>query len=317
MPKYLFIEAPALRVSMDGQNPKPAFDVKCQEPLANHSTYKIGGPARCLLNAAGEDEVVAALQVAFSSGCPFLILGGGSNVLFADEGFPGMVIHMQNDSIETQEGADGVNILVGAGTSLAKLANFALANSLSGLEWAAGIPGTVGGAIRGNAGAFHQEIGNAIKKVRAIDVSDKTAAPRIFEKNDCDFSYRDSVFKRNKNLVIVSASLFLAKGKRESIEREMKEYLEKKVTTQPLDAFSAGSVFTNPPGFFAGKLIEDCGLKGKVVGGALVSPKHANFIVNAGNAKAVDVLELIAQIKNAVKEKFNIDLKEEIEIVKA
>jgi UDP-N-acetylmuramate dehydrogenase len=291
------------------------YNIKQNESLAKYCTYKIGGPARCMLAAASEDEVIAALQVAQSLGCPFFVLGGGSNVLFADSGYPGMVIRMQNDSIEFQDKGQEVQLIVGAGTSLAKLVNFALNNSLAGLEWAAGIPGTVGGAIRGNAGAFHEEISNATVKVRAIEISGKDFTPRVFEKNECAFAYRDSVFKQNKNLVIVSTSLVLSKGKRESIEREMKEYLEKKTTTQPLDHPSAGSAFVNPPGFFAAKLIEDCGLKGKTVGGAQVSPKHANFIVNVGNAKAADVLDLIALIKRAVKEKFNIDLKEEIEIV--
>jgi len=291
------------------------YDIKQNEPLAEYCTYKIGGPARCLLAAASEDEVVAALQVARSSNYPFFILGGGSNVLFSDAGFPGVVIRMRNDSIEIQNKEGQANLIVGAGTSLAKLANFARDNGLAGLEWAAGIPGTVGGAIRGNAGAFHQEIGNAVVKVRAVEISDKDFMSRVFEKSQCDFAYRDSIFKQNKKLVIVSASLAFKKGEPAEIDLLMKEYLEKKITTQPLDHPSAGSVFTNPPGFFAGKLIEDCGLKGYVVGGAQVSPKHANFIVNAGGAKAADVLELIAEIKRAVKEKFNVDLKEEIEIV--
>ena len=315
MPKYLFIEAPALKVSMGNIQEEKQFDVKCAETLANYCTYRIGGPARCMLAAAGEDEVVAALQVARSSGCPFFILGGGSNVLFPDAGFSGMVIRMQNDSIEIQDKEGRTHLIVGAGTSLAKLANFARDNGLTGLEWAAGIPGTVGGAIRGNAGAFHQEIGNAIAKVRTVEITDKDFTPRVFEKSQCDFAYRDSIFKQNKNLVIVSASLVLEKGEQGQIDRLMKEYLEKKTTTQPLENRSAGSVFVNPPGFFAGKLIEDCGLKGHIIGGAQVSPKHANFIVNVGGAKASDVLNLIALIKGAVKEKFNVDLTEEIELV--
>lgn len=292
------------------------YNIKKNELLADYCTYKIGGPARCLLGARSEDEVVAALQAAGDSGCPFFVLGGGSNVLFADSGYPGMVILMRNDSIEIRDGGQEASLVVGAGTPLSKLVNFSRDNSLAGLEWAAGIPGTVGGAIRGNAGAFHEEMSNSVVRVRAIEISDKNFLPVILEKKDCGFEYRNSIFKQNKKLVIVSASLIMAKGSRENIEREMKEYLQKKATAQPLDHPSAGSVFINPPGFFAGKLIEDCGLKGKFVGGAKISEKHANFIINTGGAKASDVLELIARIKKAVKEKFNIDLKEEIEIVK-
>ena len=183
--------------------------------------------------------------------------------------------------------------------------------------WAAGIPGTAGGAIRGNAGAFGREIGEAVLRVRALDISGKGVAPAIIKKEDCAFGYRESVFKRNKNLVITAAKFILEKGSADEIAAKAKEYAKKKRISQPLDFPSAGSVFKNPEGFFAAKIIEDCGLKGRSAGGAQISEKHANFIVNRGNAKASDVLELIAQIKIAAKEKFAVDLKEEIEIVEA
>ncbi|MFA6376913.1 MAG: UDP-N-acetylmuramate dehydrogenase [Candidatus Paceibacterota bacterium] len=289
--------------------------IKLNEVLAEHCTYRIGGPAKCYFCAASEDEVAAGLEVARENNFPFFILGGGSNVLFSDEGFPGLVLKMENNSIEAREEGDKTNLIVGAGTPLAALAKFALDHSLAGMEWAAGIPGTVGGAIRGNAGAFHREMGEAVAKVRALRVMPDGLESRIFQKSECDFSYRDSIFKRDKNLVVVSAALSLTKGDQAGIKAEMDEYLTKKATTQPLEHPSAGSVFANPAGFFAGKLIEDCGFKGKIIGGAQVSEKHANFIINRGNATASEVKELISQIKAAAKEKFGVEMKEEIEVI--
>jgi UDP-N-acetylmuramate dehydrogenase len=291
--------------------------IKQNELLANYCTYRIGGPAKVFFIAQNADEIMAGLEVARENKLPFFILGGGSNVLFSDSGFSGLVLKIENSGIKliNLEDSGEARLAVGAGTPLAALARFALDNSLSGMEWAAGIPGTVGGAIRGNAGAFHKEIGESVVKVRALEMLPSGIEARIFLRSECDFSYRDSVFKHKKNLVIVSAELVLSKGSPAQIKLAMDEYLAKKTTTQPLDNPSAGSVFMNPAGFFAAKIIEDCGFKGKTVGGAQVSEKHANFIINRGNAAARDVKELIAQIKTAAKERFNLDLKEEIEIV--
>ena len=291
--------------------------MKQGEPLSKHCTYRIGGPARVLLSAKNIDEIVAGLEMARESKLPLFILGGGSNVLFSDAGFDGLVIKIENNFIKMDAKKDGAVLLAGAGTPLAALVNFARDNSLSGMEWAAGIPGTVGGAIRGNAGAFGDEMGKSVLRVEALENFAKKIIERTIDKNDCEFSYRGSVFKKNKNLIIVGGEIFLQKGDRAAIAAAMDECAAKKKSSQPLDYPSAGSVFANPDGFFAGKIIEDCGFKGKAVGGAQVSEKHANFIVNLGSAKASDVLELILQIKIAAKEKFAVELKEEIEIVEA
>ena len=291
--------------------------MKQGEPLSKHCTYRIGGPARVLLSAKNIDEIVAGLEMARESKLPLFILGGGSNVLFSDAGFDGLVIKIENNFIKMDAKKDGAVLLAGAGTPLAALVNFARDNSLSGMEWAAGIPGTMGGAIRGNAGAFGDEMGKSVLRVEALENFAKKIIERTIDKNDCEFSYRGSVFKKNKNLIIVGGEIFLQKGDRAAIAAAMDECAAKKKSSQPLDYPSAGSVFANPDGFFAGKIIEDCGFKGKAVGGAQVSEKHANFIVNLGNAKASDVLELILQIKIAAKEKFAVELKEEIEIVEA
>ena len=291
--------------------------IKQNESLNNYCTYGIGGPARVLFSAKDTDEIITGLETAREKNFSFFVLGGGSNVLFSDRGFGGLVLKMENNFIEiAKENESQALLSVGAGTPLAALAKFARENSLTGMEWAAGIPGTVGGAIRGNAGAFHQDISESVRQVNVLEILPQKIIKRIFNKSDCGFSYRESAFKRNKNLVVVSVQITLAKGKKEEIKRLTDEYLAKKATGQPLEYPSAGSVFANPPGFFAGKIIEDCGLKGKIIGGAQISEKHANFIVNRGGATAADVLELIARIKIAAKEKFGTELKEEIEIVK-
>ncbi len=290
--------------------------IKQNEPLANHCTYHIGGPARVLFLAANEREIIAGIEIAKENRFKIMILGGGSNILFSDRGFDGLVLKLANNFIKiAEEKEDRAVVLAGAGAPLAALVKFALDNSLAGMEWAAGIPGTAGGAIRGNAGAFGREIGASVLRVRALEISGKSVVPAIVGKEDCAFGYRESVFKRNKNLVITAAKFVLEKGNANEIADKIKECAEKKRISQPLDFPSAGSVFKNPEGFFAAKIIEDCGLKGRSAGGAQISEKHANFIVNRGNAKADDVLALIAQIKAAAKEKFAVDLKEEIEIV--
>ena len=290
--------------------------IKQNEPLANHCTYRIGGPARVLFSAADEREIIAGIEIAKENRFKTMILGGGSNILFSDRGFDGLVLKLANNFIKiAEEKEDRAVVLAGAGAPLAALVKFALDNSLAGMEWAAGIPGTAGGAIRGNAGAFGREIGASVLRVRALEISGKSVVPAIVGKEDCAFGYRESVFKRNKNLVITAAKFVLEKGNANEIADKIKECAEKKRISQPLDFPSAGSVFKNPEGFFAAKIIEDCGLKGRSAGGAQISEKHANFIVNRGNARADDVLALIAQIKAAAKEKFAVDLKEEIEIV--
>ena len=290
--------------------------IKQNEPLSEYCTYRIGGPARVLFLAADEREIVAGIEIAKEKKFKTMILGGGSNILFSDRGFDGFVLKLANNFIKiAEEKENRAVVLAGAGAPLAALVKFALDNSLAGMEWAAGIPGTAGGAIRGNAGAFGREIGAAVLRVRALEISGKSVVPAIVGKEDCAFGYRESVFKRNKNLVITAAKFVLEKGNANEIADKIKECAEKKRISQPLDFPSAGSVFKNPEGFFAAKIIEDCGLKGRSAGGAQISEKHANFIVNRGNARADDVLALIAQIKAAAKEKFAVDLKEEIEIV--
>jgi UDP-N-acetylmuramate dehydrogenase len=306
------------------------FQIKEGVPLKGYTTFKIGGSARYFLVAKNKEDLKNAILWAKKKKLPFFILGGGSNVLFSDKGFNGLVIKMQN----TQYGIRNTNVIAGAGVPLQKLVLEAVKKGLSGLENLAGIPGTLGGAIWGNAGAFEREIGDLVEEVKVLDVGGSKLEVKKLKKEDCKFGYRNSIFKRRKNWIILEATLKLEKGNKKEIEEKIKEILKLRKEKQPLELPSAGSVFKNVPikkvpkkiqekfnekiknGFLpAGVLIEAAGLKGFQIGGAKISEKHANFIVNTGEAKARDVLKLIELIKKRVKKKFKIELKEEIVLV--
>jgi len=252
--------------------------------LKKYTTFKIGGPAKYFFVAKNKSDLLKAVQEAKKRRLPVFVLGGGSNVLFPDKGYRGLVIKFQN-------------------LKLSQLVN-------SGLEWAAGIPGTVTGAIWGNAGAFGKSMKDVVKKVEVFDV--KNEKIKILNNKDCRFGYRDSIFKKNHDLIILSAEI----KQKKSDPQEIKKCLAHRRKTQPLSFPSAGSVFKNPPGFSAGELVEKCGLKGKKIGGAQISDIHSNFIVNLGGAKAQDVLSLIKLVKKTVNKKFKIKLEEEIIVLK-
>ncbi|MDO8601103.1 MAG: UDP-N-acetylmuramate dehydrogenase [bacterium] len=256
--------------------------------LASYTSFKIGGPARYFFLAKNKDDLLKAVMAAKELNLPFFILGGGSNLLVSDKGYKGLVIK--------------------TGESLSSYV-------LKGLEWAAGIPGTIQGAVYGNAGAFGKSMKDAVESVEVFDL--KTGGIKVFKNRDCKFAYRTSIFKKNKNLIIVSVKIVdEAKVSSPRITgARIKEYLNYKKDTQPLNFPSAGSVFKNPAGFSAGELIEKCGLKGKKIGQAAISEKHANFIVNLGKGKAKDVVGLIKLIKAKVKNKFKINLEEEIQFL--
>jgi UDP-N-acetylmuramate dehydrogenase len=280
--------------------------------LAPLTSYKIGGPADYYFKAETAKDLVKAAKAAKDFGLPLLILGGGSNILISDGGFRGLAVRAENREIRS--GREG-SITAGAGVRLSDLARFFCSNSLKGMEWAAGIPGTVGGAVRGNAGAGSGSIAATVRRVDFFDINEPERGIGSYSSMDCGFSYRESVFKNKKNLIIVSCELFGEKGRIEDIKKETDACFFKKKESQPLDRPSAGSVFKNPKDMFAAKMIDECGLKGKRIGGAMISEKHANFIVNAGGASASDVKDLIALIKREVLKKFKIELEEEIEII--
>jgi len=287
---------------------KLGLEVKVSEPLAKYTTFKIGGPADFFVEVEREEELLKLLKLLKKLKFPYFILGGGSNLLVADEGFRGVVIKVQSSKLKVKSAnrRTKFKIICGAGVSLGKLVELAVENSLAGLEFTAGIPGTVGGAVRGNAGAWKEAIGDKIKRVKVLTPEGET---KWIKNSDCQFSYRQSRFKKTKE-IIWEVELELEKGNEKEIQEKIKENLVKRAR-QPKEP-SAGCIFVNPKPFAAGELIEKCGLKGKRIGDAQISPKHANFIVNLGKARAADVIKLIKLIKEKVKEKFGIDLKEEI-----
>ena len=283
--------------------------------LKNYTTYKIGGPAKYFLIVKTKEDLIKATELAKELKLPIFILGGGSNVLVSDKGFNGLVIKIANSKIDFL----GRNsVYVEAGVSSAKLVKFTTDNSLSGIEWFAGIPGTVGGAIYGNAQAFGVKMSDSVEIVEVLDF--KTLKIIKLSNKQCKFSLKNSVFKKNKNLIIISAVLKLKKTKKEDIREKVKEHISYRKKGHPIKFPSAGSVFVNPEikaknkikAVHAASLIESCGLKGKKIGNAQISLQHANFIVNLGGAKAKDILALIKLAKQKVKKTFNINLEQEI-----
>ena len=282
--------------------------------LAKHTTFKIGGPAKYFYIAKTKQDLIKAIKTAKELNLLFFVLGGGSNLLVADKGFDGLVIKCQMSVINFLQLKAGFKIVAGAGLPLEKLVNTSVEKGLTGMEWAIGIPGTLGGAIRGNAGAFGSSIADIIKEVEVLEITENSSQQtKIFKNKDCKFGYRDSIFKHNSNLIILSAEIQLKKENKKEIQKKMKEHLKQRKKTQPLGFPSAGSIFKNPKGFSAGELIEKCGLKGKKINGAQISEIHSNFIVNLGQAKAKDVEKLIKLVKQKVKQKLGIELGEEIQ----
>lgn len=286
-------------------------EIKKNVLLKDYTTFKIGGPAKYFFVAKNKKDLIKAILMAKKIGLPFFILGGGSNLLVSDKGFKGLVIKVKSQIRQPADKIKNNKIFAETSIPLAALVNKTVENNLTWLEWAAGIPGTVGGAIRGNAGAFGKSMKNIVKEVEVYDT--KNGKIKILKNKNCKFNYRDSIFKKKKNLIILSATLQLKKGNKKEIKKKIKKNLEQRNKTQPLNFPSAGSIFKNPKGFSAGELIEKCGLKGKKIGKIEISKKHANFIVNLGGGRTKDVKKLIKLIKKEVKNKFDVELEEEIQ----
>lgn len=307
------------------------MDIKENISLAKHTTFKIGGPARYFCIAKSKEDLIKAVKKAKEIKLPFFILGCGSNVLALDKGYDGLVIKIHNSKFIIHNS----EIYAEAGVKLEDLVKLSARTSLTSLEWAAGIPGTIGGAVYGNAQAFDIKMSDIIKSVEVLDA--ETLEMKSLNKKDCQFSAKNSIFKKNKDLIILSVVLSLKQGNKEKIQKEIKEHLNFRKQKHPLDFPSAGSIFVNQESRIMNQellkefpelrefnkegiisssyLIEKAGLKGTKKGGAKVSEKHAGFIVNIGKAKAKDVLDLIKIIKEKVKSKFGITLKEEIQII--
>lgn len=285
-------------------------EARKNEPMSKHTSFKIGGNADVYIKVNNLSKLSTILKECQATDVDYMILGNGSNLLVSDDGIRGVVIRLDGDFRKITL-LDDTTIFCGAGATLAYLCKFALNCGLSGLEFAWGIPGTVGGAVFMNAGAYDGEMKDVVHSVSHISPSGEIGRT---EKDDLNFGYRTSVYRSN-NMIITGVTLKLKKGNPDEIREKMDDYMLRRSTKQPLEYPSAGSVFKRPEGNFAGALIEQCGLKGKTCGGAQVSEKHAGFIINKSNATAKDVRDLIGEIQKTVSDKTGYNLECELIIL--
>lgn len=283
--------------------------IRENEPMKNHTTFKIGGPVDLMVFPGNYDDIKNTLIFGHQHNIPVLVFGLGSNILVRDKGLRGIAIKIGNNLKKVE--INGSSIYAEAGIQLSQLARKAVVNSLSGLEFAEGIPGSLGGAVVMNAGAYNDEMGNLVKEVQAISA---TGEIRTFNVTELNYSYRKSAFQEN-GYTVVSAHLELQPRDQTIIMEKMKVLASRRKEKQPLEYPSAGSVFKRPVGYYVGPMIEKLGLKGYRIGGAEVSNKHAGFIVNRGGATAADVLALISKIQSEVQQQFGVDLQTEIKII--
>ncbi|MBQ9072451.1 MAG: UDP-N-acetylmuramate dehydrogenase [Bacilli bacterium] len=277
--------------------------------IKDYTTYKVGGKAICIVIPEDENCLIDLLMYLRDNNIKHMILGNGSNVIFNDSGYNGVIIKLDNfNNLKII----GNKIIVGAGYMLNKLALRVSRLGFTGMEFATGIPGTVGGAVYMNAGAYKTDMGYIVTNVKVLTPDYEI---KVLKNKDLDFHYRTSFLQKNKDYICLEATITLIKGNAEEIMELINERKKRRVETQPLEYPSAGSVFRNPEGDFAGRIIEEIGYKGKSIGGAQVSEKHANFIINTGSATGEDVKKLINEIKDKVKDKYNIELKVEQEFV--
>ncbi len=277
--------------------------------LKDFTTYKVGGMPICIAIPDNEQKLIPLVKYLRENNVKFMILGNGSNVIFNSTNYDGVVIKM--DNLNYLKIVNNI-ITVGAGYMLNKLAIRVSRLGLTGMEFATGIPGTIGGACYMNAGAYKTDMGYITTKVRVLTPDYQI---KYLSNKEMDFHYRTSFLQKNKDYICLGAVIVLRKGDPKAIMDVINERKVRRVETQPLEYPSAGSVFRNPENDFAGRLIEEIGYKGKSIGGAKVSEKHANFIINNGNATGEDIKKLIGEIKSAVKEKYDIDLKVEQEFI--
>lgn len=283
--------------------------IKVDEPMKKHISFKVGGPADFLVKPKTEEELSQVIKFAKKENIHFIVIGNGSNLLVKDGGIRGMVIEL-SDNFNNYE-IEGNIIKAQSGALLAVLGRNALKNSLTGFEFASGIPGTLGGALAMNAGAYGGEMKQVVKSVRLMD-----REGNIFElsNEEMKFEYRRSILTTN-DYIVLSAAIELQQGNTDEIKETMEDYANRRSTKQPLKFPSAGSTFKRPEGHFAAKLIDDCGLRGLSLRGAQVSDKHCGFVINPGEANAKDILDLIFIVKSTVNAKFGIMLEEEVKIL--
>lgn len=283
-------------------------NIKENEPMKDHTSFKVGGPADLFLMPQTQTELQQVLKICKESDKPLYIMGNGSNLIVRDKGYRGIIVSTKAlNQVEVQ----GTTLIAEPGISLKDLANIALKENLTGLEFASGIPGSLGGAVTMNAGAYDGEMKGVIQSITVIteDGSLKTIAAE-----ECQFGYRSSILQQH-HWILVGVELVLKHGDYQAIEAKMLNLNTQRKTKQPLEYPSAGSTFRRPEGYYAGKLVQDAGFKGYAIGGAQVSEKHSGFVINKGGATAADILNLIGTIQSAVKEKFDVDLKTEVIVI--
>lgn len=280
--------------------------VLLSEPMKKHTTFRIGGPADYFVMPQSEEEAAAAVAVCREEQVPYSIVGNGSNLLVSDAGYRGVVIQIFKEMSGVE--AEGTRIRAQAGASLARIAGAALEAGLAGFEFAAGIPGTLGGACVMNAGAYGGEMKDVLVNVTVLDESGRI---RKLENAELELGYRTSIIAK-KGYIVLGAEIELKSGSQDEIRERMNELREKRVSKQPLEYPSAGSTFKRPEGYFAGKLIQDAGLRGFRVGDAMVSEKHCGFVINAGEASAAEVDSLMRQVSERVQAQYGVALEPEV-----
>lgn len=285
---------------------------KTDEPMSVHTSFKIGGPADRFVEVKTVSELQAVLNAVSDGNVPYFILGNGSNLLVPDEGLRGAVLTLQGDFKKVQSLASG-HVLCGAGASLATVCSFARGQGLTGLEFAWGIPGQLGGAVYMNAGAYGGEMKQVLRRAAVLFPEEGV---RTLSCEELELGYRHSLLTEQPEAVVLWAEFALTAGNPEEIRETMRELMTRRRASQPLEWPSAGSTFKRPEGYFAGTLIDQCGLKGLTVGGAQVSEKHAGFLINRGGATFADMTELIRQVQQRVLEQTGVRLEPEVKIVR-
>lgn len=281
------------------------------EPMSRHTSLKIGGNADYFIKVNSIDKLKKILEFANKNKIPTTLVGNGTNLLVRDGGIRGLVIKLELNNFKIKKTANEVLITADSGMTLAALATIALKEEISGLEFISGIPGTIGGAIRMNAGAYGSEMKDIVIKTRYMTCDGKI---KTLNMDEHKFEYRNSVFSK-LDVIVLDTTIKAKKGKKEEIENKMKEFATSRKSSQPLEYPNAGSTFKRKEGFITAKLIDECGLKGFNIGDAEISTKHAGFIINKGNATAKDVLELVEYVKKEIKNKYKLDLELEILVI--
>lgn len=284
--------------------------IKYNEKMSKYTTMRVGGPCDCIVFPDEISKIKEVIDFCKNENITFFVIGNGSNLLVKDEGIHGVVIKLGHRFGKIE--LDGEYILAYAGATMPTLSQLAKKNSLKGLEFACGIPGTIGGGVKMNAGAYGSQISDILYEVTYMDEKEEI---KTIKNKDCSFGYRKSIFTINPNYVILSAKFKLERGNIDEIENKMKENSLARKAKQPLEYPNFGSVFKRPEGYFVGKLVDDAGLRGYKIGGAQVSTKHTGFIVNVDNATCKDVLDLIGYVQTTVYNKFNVKLTPEVIII--